>query len=107
MFTRVVEIRTKPGKTRDFSATLNEKVMPILKRQPGFVDEITLVSNTEPDRVIALSFWESQADAERYHSEQYASVTEILRPLLELQPRIQTYDVDTSTTHHIVKGKAA
>ena len=107
MFTRVVEIRTKLGKTREFSAALIEKVMPILKRQPGFVDEITLVSNTEPDRVLALSFWESQADAERYHSEQYANVTEILKPLLEVQPRIQTYDVDTSTTHHISKGKAA
>ena len=107
MFTRVVEIRTKQGKTREFSAALIEKVLPILKKQPGFVDEITLVSNTEPDRVLALSFWESQADAERYHSEQYPKVTEILTPLLELQPRIQTYDVDTSTTHHISKGKAA
>jgi hypothetical protein len=43
MFTRVVEIHTKTGKARDFNATLNEKVLPILKKQPGFVDEITLV----------------------------------------------------------------
>jgi heme-degrading monooxygenase HmoA len=107
MFTRVVEIRTKQGKTRDFSATLNERVLPILRKQPGFVDEITLVSNTEPDRVVALSFWQSEADAERYHSEQYAIVTEILKPVLESQPRVQTFNVDTSTTHHIVKGKAA
>ena len=107
MFTRVVEIRTKQGKTREFSATLNEKVLPILRKQPGFVDEITLVSTTEPDRVLALSFWESEADAERYNREQYPIVTEILKPLLDIQPRIQTYDVDTSTTHHIVKGKAA
>jgi quinol monooxygenase YgiN len=107
MFTRVVEIRTKLGKTRDFNVMLNEKVLPILRKQPGFVDEITLVSNTEPDRVLALSFWESEADAERYHSEQYSNVTEILKPLLDLQPRIQTYNVDTSTTHHISKGKAA
>jgi quinol monooxygenase YgiN len=107
MFTRVVEIRTKPGKTRDFSATLNEKVMPILRKQPGFVDEITLISNTEPDRVLALSFWQSQADAERYNSEQYSNVTEILKPVLDNTPRIQTYEVDTSTTHHISKGKAA
>jgi quinol monooxygenase YgiN len=107
MFTRVVEIRTKLGKSRDFSAMLNEKVMPILRKQPGFVDEITLVSNTEPDRVLALSFWQSQADAEKYNREQYSNVTEILKPVLDLQPRVQTYDVDTSTTHHISKGKAA
>jgi heme-degrading monooxygenase HmoA len=107
MFTRVVEIRTKLGKTRDFSATLNEKVLPILRKQPGFVDEITLISNTEPDRVLALSFWQSEADAELYNREQYPKVTEILNPLLDFPPRVQTFDVDTSTTHHIVKGKAA
>lgn len=107
MFTRVVEIRTKLGKTRDFSVTLNEKVLPILRKQPGFVDEITLVSNTEPDRVLALSFWQSEADAEKYNREQYPMVTEILNPLLDIPARVQTFDVDTSTTHHIVKGKAA
>lgn len=107
MFTRVVEIRTKLGKTRDFSVTLNEKVLPILRKQPGFVDEITLVSNTEPDRVLALSFWQSEADAEKYNREQYPMVTEILNPLLDIPARVQTFDVDTSTTHHIIKGKAA
>ena len=107
MFTRVVEIRTKLGKTREFSALLNEKVLPILKKQPGFVDEITMISNTEPERVLALSFWESELDAERYHSEQYQNVTQILSPHMETPPKVQTFDVDTSTTHHIVKGKAA
>ncbi len=34
MFTRVVDIRTKTGKARDFSAILNEKVLPILRKQP-------------------------------------------------------------------------
>ena len=107
MFTRVVEIRTKLGKTRDFSATLNEKVLPILRKQPGFIDEITLVSNTEPDRVLALSFWQSEADAKRYNREQYPKVAEILNSLLDIPPRVQTFDVDTSTTHHIAMGKAA
>ena len=107
MFTRVVEIRTKQGKNREFSTMLNEKVLPILRKQPGFVDEITLVSNTEPDRVLALSFWQSEADAERYNREQYPRVTEILTPLIDLPPRVQTFDVDTSTTHHIAMGKAA
>lgn len=107
MFTRVVEIRTKQGKTREFSTTLNEKVLPLLRKQPGFVDEITLVSNTDPDRVLALSFWDSQADAEKYNREQYSMVTEILNPLLDIPARVQVFDVDTSTTHHIIKGKAA
>jgi heme-degrading monooxygenase HmoA len=107
MFTRVVEIRTKTGKARDFSTTLNEKVLPLLRKQPGFVDEITLFSTREPDRILALSFWQSEKDAQLYNDEQFTKVTEILSPILETPPHIQTYNVDTSTTHHIAKGKAA
>jgi quinol monooxygenase YgiN len=107
MFTRVVEMRTKTGKARDFSATLNEKVLPILNKQHGFVDEITLVSNTDPDRILALSFWQSEQDAELYHREQFNNVVQIVSQLLETLPKVQTFNVDTSTTHHIAKGKAA
>jgi len=107
MFTRVVEIHTKTGKARDFNATVNEKVLPILKKQPGFVDEITLVSTHEPDRVLALSFWESEEKAERYNREQFPKVREIVQELLETAPKVQTFTVDTSTTHKITKGKAA
>ncbi len=107
MFTRVVEIRTRTGKSKEFSTTLNEKVLPILRKQPGFVDEITLVSNTEPDRILALSFWQSQEQAERYHREQFPKVTQLLDSLLENEPQVETFNVDTSTTHKIARGKAA
>ena len=107
MFTRVVEIRTKPGKATDFSTTLNEKVLPLLRKQPGFIDEITLVSRAQPERILALSFWTNEQDAERYHQEQFPTVDEILRPLLETPPNIEAFNVDLSTTHNISKGKAA
>ncbi len=107
MYTRVVEVRTKAGKMKEFSTTLHEKVLPILKKQRGFIDEITLVSSADPERILALSFWQTEADAERYHSEQYPTITNILHPVLETMPMIETYEVDTSTTHRISKGKAA
>jgi heme-degrading monooxygenase HmoA len=107
MFTRVVEIETKAGKGRDLGSAINEKVLPILKRQPGFVDEIMLVGSTEPDRILALSFWQTEADAERYNREQYSTVSEILKPLYERAPKVTTYNVHTSTTHKIAAGKAA
>src|SRR5438552_12890086 len=71
MFTRVVELTSKSGKTKELANTINEKVVPILKKQRGFVDETVLVSDTEPTRVLGLSFWNSKEDAERYHQEQY------------------------------------
>ena len=39
MFTRVVEITSKSGKTHEVANTIHEKILPILRKQTGFVDE--------------------------------------------------------------------
>jgi hypothetical protein len=57
MYTRIVELTTKPGKAPEVSKTINDKVLPILKKQTGFVDEAVLLSDTESTRVLGLSFW--------------------------------------------------
>ncbi|MGD0214901.1 MAG: antibiotic biosynthesis monooxygenase [Terriglobales bacterium] len=107
MFTRVVELSSKPGKSRELSNTINEKIMPILQKQGGFVDEMLLVSNAEPDRVLALSFWKTKEDAERYHRDQYKNVTETVRHLLAADPFVRTFDVHTSAGLKIVASRAA
>ena len=107
MFTRVVELTSKSGKSKELSDAINEKVVPILKKQRGFVDETVLVSDTESTRVLGLSFWNNKEDAERYHQEQYPKIHEMLKHLLEAEPEIRTFDVHTSTTHRITAGKAA
>jgi len=107
MFTRVVEFTSKSGKAKELSNTINEKAVPILKKQNGFVDEIVLVSDAEQDRVLGLSFWNAREGAERYHREQYPKIHEMLKHLLETEPVIRTFDVHTSTTHRIAAGKAA
>src|SRR5712691_2079036 len=63
MFTRVVEMTSKSGKSQELANIIDEKAVPILKKQRGFVDEIVLVSHANPDRVSALSFWNKQEDA--------------------------------------------
>jgi heme-degrading monooxygenase HmoA len=107
MFTRTVEVTTKSGKGRELANTINDKVLPILKKQSGFVDEIVLASDAEPDRILALSFWNSKEDAERYHREQYPAIHEMVRHLLEAEPVIRNFNLDGSTTHKIAAGKAA
>jgi quinol monooxygenase YgiN len=107
MYTRVVELTSKSGKARELSNTINDKALPILKKQAGFVDETVLVSDTEETRILALSFWNSREDAERYHREQYPAIQDMMRHLLEAEPVIRTFNVDSSTTHRITAGKAA
>ncbi|MFI5090469.1 MAG: antibiotic biosynthesis monooxygenase family protein [Terriglobales bacterium] len=105
MFVRVVEVKTKPGKAREVCDTLHEKILSTLKAQPGFVDEVVLVS--EAEGILALSFWKTKDDAERYSRQDYGQVSELIQHLVHSKPRIHAYDVETSTSHKITKGRAA
>ena len=107
MFTRAVELTSKSGKSGDLSKTIDDAVLPILRKQQGFMDEMVLVSDTEPDRVLALSFWKTRDDAERYQREQFKNVHDKVRHLLETVPNVRTFEVHTSTGHKITAGKAA
>jgi quinol monooxygenase YgiN len=107
MYTRVVEVTSRSGKARDLCNTIDEKVLPILKKQAGFVDETVLVSDSDSNRVLAMSLWNSKEDAERYHEEQYPKIQEMLKNLIENEPAIRTFDVQSSTIHQITARKAA
>jgi heme-degrading monooxygenase HmoA len=107
MFARTVEINAKTGKAKELVRTVNDQVLGLLKNQPGFVDEITLISQENPDRVLAVSFWKTRGDAEKYNRETFPKVTEIIRNAIEGAPQVRTFDVATSTAHNIVAGKAA
>jgi heme-degrading monooxygenase HmoA len=107
MFTRVVQMTSKSGKSQELADTINDKAVPILKKQRGFVDEIVLVSSSKSDQVLALSFWNKQEDAQEYQREQYHKIHDTVRHLLETEPEIRTFDVHTSTSHKIAASKAA
>jgi heme-degrading monooxygenase HmoA len=107
MFTRIVEVTSKTGRGRDLTRLVSEKVLAILKAQPGFLDEIILVSDENPDRITAISFWKSREDAEKYQRDQFPRVTEAISNLIEGAPHVRTFDVEQSTIHKISAGKAA
>jgi heme-degrading monooxygenase HmoA len=65
MYTSVVDLTTKQGTARELTQAVNDKVRPILEKQTGFVDVTVIVSDTEPNRVLALSFWNTREDVQR------------------------------------------
>ena len=107
MYTRVVELTSKSGKARELCNTIDDKVLPILKRQAGFVDETVIVSDTEPNLVLALSFWNTREDAQRYEREQFDTVQKTVQHLMEAAPAVRTFDVHASTVHKVAAEKAA
>ena len=107
MYTSVVDLTTKQGKARELTQAVNDKVRPILEKQTGFVDVTVIVSDTEPNRVLALSFWNTREDVQRYEREQFDAVQKTVQHLLESAPEVNTFNVHTSTAHKVAAEKAA
>src|SRR5260370_34917665 len=99
MFTRVVEITSKSRKAREVCNTIDNQVLPILKRQAGFVDEAVMVSDTGPNRVLALSFWNTREDAQKYEREKFDTGQKMVQPRLETAPVVRTFEVPPPTPH--------
>jgi quinol monooxygenase YgiN len=107
MFARVVECQSKVGRSEQVGSKLKNDVLPILQKEPGFVDFLTLSDKTNPERLVCISLWTSRGDAEEYDRQHYDAVTDILKPVLESPPMLKTFTVSASTAHHIAVGRAA
>jgi heme-degrading monooxygenase HmoA len=101
MFTRIVEINAKTGKGKELARTLSDRVLELLREQPGFVDLITLQANDNPDRVIGMSFWKTQEDASNYNAQGFPRVNDLIRNVMEGTPQVRTFDIVASTAHNI------
>jgi hypothetical protein len=81
------------------------EVIPVLRKQKGFKDEITLVA---PERyeAVALSFWDRKEDAAAYAREKYPEILKTLSKVVEGVPKVDSFEVANSTSHQIA-AKAA
>ena len=98
MFARSVTIRLKPNTVSAFNKTLEKEIMPLLQKQKGFRDELTLVSSNGSE-VLGISLWDPKQDAEAYNRAAYPDVQRILSKVIEGTPQVQTYEVSLSTIH--------
>jgi Antibiotic biosynthesis monooxygenase len=91
MFARMVSLITVPGKREELCRVIEADVLPLVSRQPGFLDHMMLISEPEPRIVTAISVWRTKSDADNYRIAVYPSVVEILAPLLATEPAVQSF----------------
>jgi hypothetical protein len=84
----------------DYTRTFEKDVLPLLRKQKGFTDEITL-SNPGSLDVIAISLWENRADAEAYNTNTYPEVLKTFARMIDGTPKVQTFEAVTSTFHKV------
>jgi hypothetical protein len=96
MFARTVTIRLKSNSVSEFNNTMEKDILPLLQKQKGFRDEISLVTSSGSEAV-GISLWDRKEDAEAYNRTTYAEVQKLLARVSEGTPQVQTYEVGTST----------
>ncbi len=106
MFARNVSIHLKPNSVTEFTRTLDNEIIPLLRKQKGFQDEITLVAPGGLE-AIGISLWDQKEDAEAYNRGTYSEVQKALAKVVEGTPRVETYEVSNSTFHKIAVRAAA
>jgi steroid delta-isomerase-like uncharacterized protein len=103
MFARNVSLRLKPGKLNEFTRTFDKEVLSILRKQPGFREEITFAMPGDVE-LIAISLWESKEQADAYNASAYPKVLQALHAMLDGAPKVQSLNVMSSTIQHAGSG---
>lgn len=106
MFARSVSLHLKPGRAAEFTRLLDQDIIPLLRKQKGFQDEISLLGAGGADAV-GISVWDLKENAEEYARSAYPGVLKTLEPLVEGTPQIQTFEVSNSTFHKLLARATA
>lgn len=96
-YARNVHFRIKEGKDQEIVRLMNTELLPLLKKQDGFLDELMMLDGR---RAVAISLWADRKHAESYQSSLYPEVLKKLTPFLDGAPKVETFDVPMTTVTH-------
>ena len=100
MFARNVSFHLKSNVLSDFTRVFDKDILPLLRKQNGFKDEITFSGPGGID-VTAISLWDNKTSADNYNTNSYPEVLKAMARFIEGTPKVQTSDVVNSTFHKI------
>lgn len=100
MFARRVTMKLKPNARSEFTQTLENEIVPMLRKHSGFADELTFLGSSGT-QAVAISLWDTKANADAYGRDGYAKVLKGLSKVIDGTPVVRTYEVSNSTFHKI------
>jgi len=106
MFARNVSFHLKSNMLSDYTRIFDKDILPLLRKQNGFKDEITFSGPGGID-VTAISLWDNTASADTYNTSTYPEVLKTMARFIEGTPKVQNGEVVNSTFHKITAGVAA
>jgi hypothetical protein len=100
MYARNVTLHLKANSVSAFTNALETDVLPVLRKQNGFQDELAFVGPNGTDAV-SISMWDRKESADAYGRDVYPGVLKSLDKVVDGTPKVETYEVSNSTFHKI------
>jgi hypothetical protein len=100
MYARNVTFSIKANMQSDCTHTIESQILPLLQKQKGFKEEITLCNPGSPEAV-SISLWEHKSNADDYNTRTYPEVLKTLAKVIDGTPRVQTFETVVSTFHSV------
>ena len=108
MFARILEFEVKLEKKEEFVKVVKNEVLPILKKQTGFLEILPFFpEKMREEKVITISLWNTKADVERYEKEFYPRVFNIVKPYLTTPINVTYHTLETVLCEHFVAALTA
>jgi len=101
-----IDGRIRPGRTIEFLEAWNREILPLMRKQSGFVDDNLLVEDNT-NAGIDLSFWDTQEEAEQYHHDVFEKADCNLERLLEGKFTVHICGCDVECFRSLKHHKAA
>jgi hypothetical protein len=106
MFARTLSIQLKPNKFAECTKTVEKSILPLLRKQQGFREELVLATPDSVD-VLAISLWDTEKNAATYDGGTYKDVLKTFESMTVGTPKVVTREVISSTVHNIRDAAAA
>ena len=92
-FARNVHFQVKTGKETELNNLFEKEVLPMLRKQDGFQEEVTLLN---PKDACFISLWDNRKNAETYEKATYPQVLAKLTSFIVGTPTVEFYETASS-----------
>jgi len=103
MFARILEFVPLMEKKDEFIRVVKKEVLPILKKQDGFLEILPLVPENKTEKMLAVTLWTDTKDLERNEQEWSPRIEQILKPYLSTPAARRLYTLETTLCEHFEK----
>lgn len=101
MYTRKLTMKLKANSAPEFAGIVENEILPLLRKQQGFLDQITFLVAPERKEALAISFWETKENFEAYNRTGFPDVLKALAKVVEGTPEAGTLELSSSTFHKL------